>query len=186
MARVTIIGYGNQLRGDDGLGWYAASALAGKARRDRRAGRLIAGIPVADLKVMALQQLAPELAEEIACSELVIFIDASCRHPPGQWDREVVKPRGMPRTVTHHLTPSYLLAFAGALYGKCPQRAFLLSAGGESFGYEEGLSPTLTKILPELEIQLAACLQDLSCLNKTDGVEKDDDHRHRGNEADQK
>ena len=64
MARALIIGYGNPLRGDDGLGWRAAEQLAEI-------------IPQSEAEVIACHQLTPELAEPISRARLVIFIDMS-------------------------------------------------------------------------------------------------------------
>jgi len=62
--RILIIGWGNPLRGDDGVGWRAAELLSGT----------LAGHDVA---VRVSHQLMPELAEEISRSEFVVFIAAS-------------------------------------------------------------------------------------------------------------
>ena len=50
---VLVIGYGNPLRGDDGIGWSAANALAEGMQDDR-------------VRIVACIQLTPELAESIA------------------------------------------------------------------------------------------------------------------------
>jgi hydrogenase maturation protease len=163
MARVTIIGYGNPLRGDDGLGWHAVNRLAEKIRRNQGEGRRVAGARTADLKVLSRQQLAPELTEEIAGAGLVIFIDANCQQPPGRWTCESVKPRATySAALTHHFAPADLLALAEALHGKCSRKAFLLTAGGEYFGYQEGLSGALIEALSELEELVAACIRNNS------------------------
>ncbi|HZD71671.1 MAG TPA: hydrogenase maturation protease, partial [Actinomycetes bacterium] len=58
-----VIGYGNSLRGDDGLGWHAA-------------GRLAADPRLAGAEVLARHQLTPELAEEVSRAALVVLVDA--------------------------------------------------------------------------------------------------------------
>lgn len=50
-----ILGYGNSLRSDDGFGWKGATAL----EQD---------LSSPNVKVVAAQQLTPELAEAVACS----------------------------------------------------------------------------------------------------------------------
>ncbi len=58
-----VIGYGNDLRCDDG---------AGRAVADRIEAMALPGV-----EVRSVQQLAPELALDIACAETVVFVDAS-------------------------------------------------------------------------------------------------------------
>jgi hydrogenase maturation protease len=161
--KVTIIGYGNPLRGDDALGWHAARALAGKVERYREAGRQIGDFAAADLEVLVLQQLTPEIAEEIAQAELVIFIDAGCGQYPGQWSCETVRPRSIPPgPTTHHFCPGNLLALAEALYGRIPGRALILTVGGESFGHGQPLSPALSRVLKELPEVVTAIIANCS------------------------
>lgn len=64
MERMLIVGYGNRLRSDDGLGVLAAEQLL-------RAG------PVEGTEILACRQLTPEFAESISQVETVLFIDAS-------------------------------------------------------------------------------------------------------------
>jgi len=70
MARLLILGYGNPLRGDDGVGWHAVHRL-----RERSAEL--------DADVMSCHQLTPELAEAVSRAERVIFIDARVGPTPG-------------------------------------------------------------------------------------------------------
>jgi len=141
------------LRGDDGLGRYVAQRLAqtvdNKDNKDNK-----------DIKVLALHQLTPELAEDVSQSELVIFVDASCEQEPGRIScRRIVSRSSVPGATTHHLDPSGLLAFTWKLYGASPKMAILLTVGGESFGHEEALSPTVQAAMPILEQVLAACIK---------------------------
>jgi hydrogenase maturation protease len=62
--RKLIIGYGNPLRGDDDVGWEAASRLA-------------AALPSEAVHILAVHQLTPELAEAVSEADLLIFVDAS-------------------------------------------------------------------------------------------------------------
>lgn len=128
MPGALIIGYGNPLRGDDGLGPRAADLLGG----------------------MVLHQLNPELAEPISRAGLVIFIDAAETGRPGEWTCVEVRPApSAERLFTHHLDPGALLAAARALYGRAP-RALLFTMAGESFDLGEELSPAVAAALPEL------------------------------------
>ena len=59
-----IIGYGNPLRGDDGVGWRVAEA-AGTA------------LPEGAATVLAVHQLTPELSAPISRAGRVVFVDAA-------------------------------------------------------------------------------------------------------------
>lgn len=135
MAHVLIIGYGNPLRGDDGIGWHAAGVLQQRYANDRR------------IEVVQCRQLAPELAADIANAEHVIFIDAVETGPAGSIQRCAVCGEAQPGASTHISDPQALLASCLDLYGKCPT-ASLVAVTGESFAVQQQLTPTLERALP--------------------------------------
>lgn len=136
MATTLIIGFGNPLRGDDGLGWRAAEYLA-------------AVLPERQARVIACHQLTPELAEPISQAELVIFIDAEEREPAGKLFCRRIKPAAPLAAFSHHLTPAGLLGWARELYGShCA--AMVFSVSGQSFGCTEELSPAVSAGLRRL------------------------------------
>jgi hydrogenase maturation protease len=101
-----IIGYGNSLRQDDGLGLRAAELLE---------ERLAPG----SAHVIRCHQLTPELAAELADAPLVLFLDAAIDETPGSVVcREILPHSAMP--VSHHLSPEHLLALAHTLNGDAP------------------------------------------------------------------
>ena len=59
MRRSLVVGVGNPLREDDGVGWHLAEALAQT------------GVPT-----HTCHQLLPELAAELSQVDLVLFVDA--------------------------------------------------------------------------------------------------------------
>jgi hydrogenase maturation protease len=137
MAQVLIIGYGNPLRGDDGIGWHAADRLAH-------------ALPYPEVSVQTSHQLTPEMAESVSRAGLVIFVDADCGRAAGEVACRPVEPKGTPGgPFSHQLTPETLLALARSLYGSCP-KALLLSVGAASFEYGETLSPAVASALPAL------------------------------------
>lgn len=137
MPRVLIIGYGNPLRGDDGVGLEAAKRLRADVSDDA-------------VEILAVHQLTPELAEPVSDSALVIFIDASRDGEPGRWKSEEITPDApSPGTASHHLTPASLLAYARTIFGGQP-RAVVFSIAGESFDLTESLSPRVQATLPEI------------------------------------
>jgi hydrogenase maturation protease len=137
MAQVLIVGYGNPLRGDDGLGWHAVQLLAAVLRDE-------------DVHILACHQLTPELAEPLSRADLAVFIDATQNGPPGllSWCRVVPEPSA-PGAFSHHLTPFTLLACVQMLYDTCPE-TLMVSVTGAFFGYSEQLSPAVQATLPRL------------------------------------
>ena len=102
-----MIGYGNPLREDDGVGWAAVELLE-QAPPDER------------VRAHACHQLTPELAEPVSAAGTVLFIDARAGGVAGQVEiREVEPDAGTPPGLTHALSPGALLALARELYGAC-------------------------------------------------------------------
>jgi hydrogenase maturation protease len=135
--RKLIIGYGNPLRGDDGVGWEIASRLA-------------AIIPNGAAQIITVHQLVPELAEPVSEAELVVFIDASQSGDPGTWRCDEVKRRVLPGDLLgHHFDACDLLACSRALFGASP-RAFVVSLAAESFEFQDKLTPTVEALLSDV------------------------------------
>ena len=138
MSRILVIGIGNPLRGDDGLGRHAAERLSGRLRDPF-------------IEVVACHQLMPELAEQVARARMVIFLDACVGKKAGALKLTRIAPtgKGRPSSFSHELSPAELLAIAEALYGARPQ-GVVLSITGESFGYSTELSSAVQRALPRL------------------------------------
>jgi hydrogenase maturation protease len=136
-ARILLIGYGNLYRGDDGIGWLTAQALADRPH-------------AAGVQITACHQLTPELAADVAPAQLVIFIDASLRGRPGEiMCLPVARASNPCHDLTHHLDPAALLALAHQVFRRTP-RAYVFSVGGEFFGYRQGLSDSVRRAQEEL------------------------------------
>ena len=139
--KALIIGYGNPLRGDDGIGQAAAQALANAP-----------AIDCAD--VVACHQLLPELADCIAKADLVVFIDAAADIQPGSIVIRKIQGASTPGGSTfssglvHTATPAALLDLAIRLYGRSAE-AFLVTVGISSFELGEGFSEVVAAALPE-------------------------------------
>lgn len=132
---ILIIGYGNQLRRDDGVGPALARMVAGRCR-----ARCV--------RVIEAHQLVPELADEIASPEVsaVIFMDARVVQDVSRigllsQDVEIVRiyPETSTASLGHHFAPSALLVYAALLHGRQPP-AWLVSVPGADFAYGEGFS----------------------------------------------
>jgi len=148
---VLVIGYGNPLRGDDGVGPLIAEELA-KRLRD----------PEAKVQIVACHQLNPELAEPIAETRAVIFIDASVELKPGEVCVSAVTPdRFSPGAFAHSMKPSALLATASELFGQAPP-AKAVGIGASSFDAGAHLTPQVQKAVSiavaAVEKEIAGCL----------------------------
>jgi hydrogenase maturation protease len=122
------------LRQDDGVGLRIAEA----------AEKLF---PASRLRIVAAQQFTPEMAADLAATELVIFVDACAADEPGAI-RVAAVAAEEESPETHRLDPPALLAMAQSLCGHAPARAFALTIGAGCFGYGEEISGPLRQAVP--------------------------------------
>lgn len=148
--RCLILACGNTLRGDDGIGPFLCAWAA-----DRFAGE-----PA--VRAIARQQWSPELAEDVAASETVLFVDCSLDQPPGQTLLRELTPAALkPGLVTHHLGAAELLRVAQDLYDAQPRKACLLTVGAGSIELREELSSAVRSALPEAQALLELTVRQL-------------------------
>ncbi|MFN8631623.1 MAG: hydrogenase maturation protease [Chloroflexota bacterium] len=158
-ARVLIVGYGNPLRSDDGVGPAVAERLMADPRFD-------------GAEVRTAHQLTPELAMDASEVEVLVLIDAADGVPPGevvvrdlaQPGREGIADGGSAGRVeeagpplTHHVDPSSLVALAAELWGASP-RTIMVGVGPASFDLGEALTPTVEAAVPRAVEAVAAAL----------------------------
>ena len=137
MKPLLLIGYGNPLRQDDGLGWRIAMAIE--------------ALDLPGLQVLAAQQLTLELAAPIALAKAVVFVDAVYGIAPlalQPLHHQPQAPDPDPRAFSHQLTPQALLVLAGQLYGHQPA-ALQLLVPAQWDGHGEGFSPCAAAVLPK-------------------------------------
>jgi len=119
-----VIGYGNTLRRDDGVGPRAADAVAALA--------------LPGVRTLACPLLTPELADPVSGAAVVIFVDAAVDAP-----REVqlrkLEPAGSSQIMAHAASPATLLAVARDVFGHAPE-AWLLTIPVENISIGEELS----------------------------------------------
>jgi hydrogenase maturation protease len=129
-----VVGYGNPIRSDDGVGWHVARLLQDDPR-------------LAGADVLACHQLTPELALDMARADVVVMVDASSA-PPGSISVEAVDgSAGTPRAGwTHHLDPHGLVHLTERLYGRAPPTS-VVSVGAASLDVGDRLSPTVERHL---------------------------------------
>lgn len=131
---ILIIGYGNSLRGDDGVGSFVAHEFA---RRHL------------DVEVLTPHQLLPELVEPIGRADCVIFIDAGIDGQPGAITCCPVEPHSDAVLFSHITTPAGLLAGAGELFGHTPD-TWLITITGQDFDFGEQFSVPVQQAIPSV------------------------------------
>jgi hydrogenase maturation protease len=102
--KTLVIGYGNTLRGDDGVGPLVAEQVAAW------------NLP--EVRAHSVHQLTPELAVEIAQAKVVYFVDACVGR--SQASIEPLEPIEEPNRIDHLWNPSVLLYLAKTLYDAAP------------------------------------------------------------------
>jgi hydrogenase maturation protease len=159
MARCLILACGNTLREDDGIGPFLAQWAEERWRNDPR------------VRVLCDHQWTPEMVEEVAQAESVIFIDCATDCAAGLVRTMPVEPAGADSKIrTHHLDAGQLLALSQHLYGPIPRNSLLLTVGAGSLELREGLSEAVMAALPEACKMLEESLQRL--LNQPDSFEE--------------
>lgn len=124
-ARLLVIGYGNTLFGDDGLGQLIAQHVADWA--------------VPGVLALARHELTPELAYDIAAADEVIFVDAAL-HTDGVVFVPVAPAAPEREGIEHALTPAALLALARTAFGHAPRHAWQLLVPARDFTLGNSLS----------------------------------------------
>ena len=120
---VLVIGYGNVLRADDGIGPAVAEEVESLA--------------LTGVRVLIVHQLTPELVVDLADAWLAVFVDAASGTEPITVVR--LDAQATSSAMTHVYEPRGLLALCKVAYGRSPE-AWLVTAAGAEFGFHEGLS----------------------------------------------
>jgi hydrogenase maturation protease len=109
-----IVGYGNTLRSDDGAGQIVA---------DR-----IATWNLSNVRSLAVHQLTPELAEDIANTDIVIFVDAVISSKQNSEKIEIQMLEGDRNYLNsgHTENPRSLLYLSKIVYNKSPLAYWIL------------------------------------------------------------
>jgi hydrogenase maturation protease len=119
-----VIGYGNDLRCDDG---------AGRAVADR-----IEAMNLPEVEVRSVMQLTPELALDIARAQRVFFVDASV--DVSETTICHVDARPLEASLSHHNTPGSLLEMTASV-GRAPADAFTIEIPVTELGLGMELTP---------------------------------------------
>ena len=120
-----VIGYGNTLRSDDGVGAKVAATVA--------------ELNLPGVVALVRHQLTPELAEPVSEARAVVFVDAAVDAATEVQVRQL-EPADGARLMAHAADPRTLLALAKQLFGRCPP-AWWLTIPVENLEFGEALSP---------------------------------------------
>jgi len=133
-----ILACGNTLRSDDGLGPWLAQWAEAKFLNNT------------NVRVQNRQQWTPDLSEEIAHAESVLFIDCSAESAPGEIKLIPIQP-ATPKDglATHHSGAPELLALGLELFGSLPSQALMLTIGAGSTELGETFSDEVTAALAD-------------------------------------
>jgi hydrogenase maturation protease len=142
-----IIGYGNQSRRDDGVGWFILEQLA--------------ALNLPGVVLETSQQLEIEASETISRFDAVIFVDAAIPEAPEAIQRSVVAPNFQSHAVAHYLTPADVLSLCKTLYGREP-KAVLFSIRCCEFNFGTTLTPEVEQAARDVVNQIAEIVRSSS------------------------
>lgn len=140
MNRVLVIGVGNPTRRDDGAGVRVVEEL----ERELPGGWY-----------RAVQQLTPELADDLARAEVAIFVDASVGVTEVMFTP--IEPAGQPAG-SHVASPGALLRLAQETFGRAPAEAVQVAIPAVELGYGDGLAPATARRVSRVVEVLAGWL----------------------------
>ena len=138
--KTLILGYGNQSRRDDGVGWFILEQLA--------------ALNLPDVVLETSHQLEVEASETISRFDAVIFVDAAIPEAPEPVQRSVVTPNFQSHAVAHYMTPADVLSLCKTLHGREP-RAILFSIRGRDFDFGTTLTPEVEQAARGVVKQIA-------------------------------
>jgi hydrogenase maturation protease len=138
--KTLIIGYGNQNRRDDGVGWFILEQLA--------------ALNLPDVVLETSHQLEVEASETISHFDAAIFVDAAIPEAPEAIQRSVVAPNFQSHAVAHYLTPADVLSLCKTLYNREP-KAVLFSIRGRDFNFGTTLTPEVEQTARGVVKQIA-------------------------------
>lgn len=143
MARVVVIGWGNEARGDDAAGPTVVRRLAAAA--------------LPSVTVIEAYQLQIEHALDLADADLVLFIDAERDGPGPVLIRRVTAKDQRAAPFSHALSPETLLAVYRAVTGAHPPEAYVIGVPGLCFDLGAPMTPSVAAATEEAG-RLAAAL----------------------------
>jgi hydrogenase maturation protease len=138
-----VIGYGNTLRGDDGVGPRVAEAVS--------------NLRLPGVRTLVCPLLTPELADQISRAGTVIFVDAAV-DAPGEVQWRKLQPNETSQLMAHAADPRTMLAIARDVFGHAPN-AWWLTIPAVDLDFREEFSPEVQRGFVEAikKIQAFCC-----------------------------
>ena len=124
-AELLVIGYGNSLCRDDGVGPRVAEAVE--------------ELNLPGVRTLVCQLLTPEFADSIARARRVIFVDAAVDKTDGVHFRHL-EPGETSQLMAHAADPRTMLALARDVFGRAPE-AWWLTIPAIQLGFGTDYSP---------------------------------------------
>jgi len=141
-----VIGYGNTLRGDDGVGPRVAEAIE--------------DLNLPGVCTLSCALLTPELAEPISTARCVVFVDAALDVQDKIQIRPLT-PADSGQIMAHAADPRTMLAVARDVFGQTP-RAWWLTIPAENLAMGEELSTKAESGLSDAIAEIKRILQQES------------------------
>ncbi len=136
--RLLVIGYGNTLRSDDGIGPRVVAEVE--------------QLHLSGVSTLSCDLLTPELADPISKADAVVFVDAAVDAPRDVLLRPLA-PADSSQIMAHAADPRIMLALARDVFGRAPKAWWLTipvenTDIGDQFSpfAERGLAVALEKI----------------------------------------
>ena len=123
--QVLVIGYGNTLRRDDGVGPRVAEAIE--------------KLQLPGVRTLICQQLSPEHAAPISLAQTVVFVDAAV-DAPRQVQFRRLEPNHTSQLMAHAADPRTMLALCRDVFGQVPH-AWWLTIPAVNLDFSEELTP---------------------------------------------
>ena len=143
---ILMIGYGNSLRSDDGVGRYLVEIIEQQQ--------------LTSVKTISVHQLTPELVVEMANSKAVIFIDATACLS-FEITVQMIEPIKKITRLGHTSNPESLLSLCQKLYNKSPA-SWLITIPTNNFDLGENFSDLTRSAIPPALIILTQLIRILS------------------------
>ena len=120
-----VIGYGNTLRSDDGVGPRVAEGVD--------------SLRLPGVRTFTCQQLSPEHADMISRADTVVFVDAAV-DAPSEVQLRPLEPGDTCQLMAHAADPRTMLALSRDVFGNAP-KAWWLTIPAATMELSEELSP---------------------------------------------
>jgi len=141
-----VIGYGNTLRRDDGVGPRVVEAVG--------------ALRLPGVRTLICQQLSPEHSAPVSQAQTVIFVDAAVDAPwEVQWRQ--LAPGHSSQIMAHAADPATILALARDVFGHAPA-AWWLTIPAVNLDFSEELTPTAEAGFHEAVRRIQALAEEFS------------------------